>query len=140
MMDIFTIILLFLLTFFDPSSADAGPQLPGSEATAAVEEGPRLRVLPAGIDLDGRRILPLADGAVLPAVERDGRALMALLGPLQQARSRAGGALADAPTEEPVLVLEVDRAVPYAIVGDVLLTAGQAGWGRFRFVVARESR
>lgn len=140
MMDIFTIVLIFLLTFFDPSAAAAGPRLPGSEVSVPVDAGPRLGILPEGISLDGRRLLPLADGRLLPGAERDGRALVALLGPLRQARDRAGTDLAAAGDPGPALVLEVDRDVPYAVVGDVLLTAGQTGWDRFRFVVSHESR
>jgi len=128
MMDMFVIILLFLLVFFDP---DAQPdplfQLPASTATAPQSRGTSIRVKRDGIEVDGRHVLDLTAGELRGAA-RDGRRIVAVEGALAAARNSAAG-------EEAALRVECDKAVPWATLGDVLATAAAAGFDQYRLVV-----
>lgn len=129
MVDMFTMILTFLLNFVDPAMGDASPlSLPTARATASPSEGVQVEVSRDGIVVAGTRVAGLTpDGrAVDPAVERSGAVLVPVT-----------AALRGASTELP-LVLSCDRSVPFAVVGEVLQSARAAGFQRYRFVVDRE--
>lgn len=126
MLDMFTIILVFLLNFLDPDQdSSAGLSLP---ETAAVEAGrgeallvigrADVRVGPAG----AQQIVPLAADGSLDA-DRLARALEEL---------RSSFPEAGAP-----LVVAVDRGVTWAAASRTLGTASSAGFGDFRFVAVK---
>ncbi len=128
MMDMFTIILVFLLVFFDPEAQpDPEFQLPSSVATQEVAEGTTLRVKRDAVEVNGQAVLPLVDGDLGNAT-RDGRRVLAVQGALESARAQASGG------ELPLLV-ECDQAVPWSTLGDLLATAAGAGFQSYRFVV-----
>lgn len=127
MMDMFTIILVFLLVFFDPEAQpDPEFQLPSSVATQEVAEGTTLRVKRDAVEVNGQTVLPMVDGD-LGSATRDGRRVVAVHGALESARAQATGEL-------PLLV-ECDQAVPWSTLGDLLATASGAGFQSYRFVV-----
>lgn len=120
MMDMFTIILVFLLTFFDPSRGGADSvELPAVAATGKDAAGLRVEVRKDGVWLDDRRLLPLDGAGGLP---RD-----ADLGAVSDALRQHDGAEG--------LLVAVDKSVPYATVAGVLGAASAAGFDEYRFVV-----
>lgn len=130
-MDMFVIILVFLLTFFDPSMANESElTLPNSRAKAEVLPGGRVRVSRSALFVERERVASIENGVLSAAVARDGRKIV----PLHDALT-AAHRLGDRP-----LLVECDKSVPYSLVGDVLFTAGAAGWTQFRFVVVNDSQ
>lgn len=128
MMDMFTIILVFLLVFFDPEAQpDPEFQLPTSIATQEVAEGSTLRVKRDAVEVNGQAVIPLVDGD-LGSATRDGRRVVAVLGALEAARGQADG-------DAPPLLVECDQSVPWSTLGDLLATAASAGFPRYRLVV-----
>lgn len=120
MMDMFTIILVFLLTFFDPSQAASDTmELPAVPASGADDPGLRVDVRKDGVWLAGARVVALDGGGAL----LDGEGAAALGDALQNQGTTDG------------LVVAVDRAVPYATVAAVLSAASAAGFDEYRFVV-----
>ncbi len=128
MMDMFVIILLFLLMFFDPAATpDPEFRLPSSVVTTPVGEGLRVRLRRDAVEVAGRDVLALRDGLVLDATGRSGRRIEAVEGALAAARTQDNA-------EVPLLV-ECDESVPWSTLGDVLASAAAAGFEGYRFVV-----
>lgn len=131
MVDMFTMILTFLLNFVDPSMGDEGLlSLPTARATAAPLEGVTVTVTSADIRVAGAVVTPLVQGALPADVAREG----ALIVPLVDALRGPGG------SDEVPLVLECDRRAPFSLVGAVLQSARAAGFTHYRFVVDREAK
>jgi biopolymer transport protein ExbD len=119
MMDMFTILLIYLLYFFDPSNDPLkAVELPGSESKAGEIQGVVVTV--------GLEQIWLGDSE-LP-MERLGEALV-----LERNRNP------ELPPERPErLVLKCDRRVAYRRVEEILTVASQAGYKEYRFVVLNE--
>ena len=118
MMDMFTILLIYLLYFFDPSNDPARQvELPGSSAAAGEISGV---VVTVGVDR-------LWIGEVEQGEDGLGAALEAEL----TRAERPGG-------EGARLVLKCDRRVPYQRVEEILTVASQVGYTEYRFVVLNE--
>jgi biopolymer transport protein ExbD len=128
MMDMFTIILLFLLHFFDPSQEASALVLPHGRATEASPAGRTVHIEPRAVKVDGVPVFGLERGEIPSEVPREGRKIL----PLRDALSRAGV------PEGAVLRIEADRSAPFSVVGDVLYTAGDAGFQQYRFVVVHD--
>ncbi len=128
MLDMFTIIQVFLITILDPDAPTAND--PVNLAASSAEVGPArdgelaMTVLPGEVKVGQRRVAAPADGDA---------AVSAVADALRAARP-AG--LADDVT--PPLRVLVDRAVSWATLSPLLQAAEDAGYGDFRFVVVHE--
>jgi biopolymer transport protein ExbD len=138
MMDMFTIILVFLLNFLDPSTEVTGElSLPAARTEQVVDRGVRLTVTKERVLVEGQEVLQLDAGALPAGVARLGRRI----DPVFERLAAAAAALPKAPgsseqdASNAVLLVQCDRAVPFSVLGELLYTAGQAGYGQFRFVV-----
>ena len=124
MLDMFTIILVFLINFLDPDQdSTASIELPQTvQATKARGEAllviarDEVRVGPAG----AQRAFPTT--AVL-----DGDALDDALRALREGL----------PSDDPVLVVAVDKGVTWKAASDILGRASASGFGDFTFVAVR---
>ncbi len=131
MVDMYTIILTFLLNFVDPAMGEEGLlNLPTARATSAAAEGVVVQVTTEDIRVGGEVVARLEAGGrrVAAEVNREGMVIVPVADAL-----RAMSRVDDAP-----LVLECDRGVPFSLVGEVLQTARAAGFAHYRFVVDRE--
>ncbi len=125
MTDMFTLILAFLLTFYDPNLADAPTLLlPAVAVRSETKEGLRLEVRKEAVMLDGAVLLTLGGGSRLPA----GLAPGAILPGVQDALSARH-------TDDLDLLVACDKTVPYGVVASVLASASAAGFKDYRFVV-----
>jgi biopolymer transport protein ExbD len=125
MMDMFTIILVFLLTFFDPGQAETPVLvLPSVPASGGEKPGIRIEIRKNAVAIDGAEVLALdGNGGLTGGTELQGRVLVEVRQALE-GRDRDNG-----------LVVAIDRTVPYAVVADVLASANAAGFNDYRFVV-----
>ncbi len=125
MMDMFTIILVFLLTFFDPEQAETPVLvLPAVAASGAEKPGIRVEIRKNAVAIDGAEVLALdGSGGLVSGTELQGRVLVAVQQALEGREADKG------------LVVAIDRSVPYAVVADVLASANAAGFTEYRFVV-----
>ena len=136
MMDMFTLILLFLLVFFDPENqADSQLELPTAHAEAKAESGPRVRVARDRVSVDGREVGRLVGGELDQALPRQGSAVVPLVEALQAARAAApprpdGSA--------PALMVECDKQVAWSVLAPVLASAADAGFPKYRLLVLSE--
>jgi biopolymer transport protein ExbD len=143
MMDLMTIILVFLLESMsgDPMQLAPSPvlQLPISSATAAPRIAVSVVVTQQELVLEGIPLLRLSaatdpatggEVSVIPAEAKVGGRVEVLYDRLREELERGQ------PGE---LLVQCDRRLPYAVIRDVTWTAGQAGFSDFRFVVIKGS-
>lgn len=154
MMDMFTIILVFLLMSFATTDAQITPNpqlvLPSSAATDKVEVAVAVVVQRNQLLVDGMPILPLVGGSAagggaavrLPDSAVEGAVIPALLRALSE-KADAARALsqatqgADRYAFSGKLLLQIDKDIPFSVVRPILTTAGEAGFDDVRFVTYR---
>lgn len=123
MMDMFTILLIYLLYFFDPSNDPSQDlQLPNSTAQEAVEEQTALLLNPEAVMLGSRKI----------AAGDSPEDLRAIYEALQEQHDKVG-------SEANLLVVKCDKRILYERLDRVLREAARAGYTDFRFVVLNEA-
>lgn len=132
MVDMFTLVLLFLLMFYDPLYDGSSPvELPSGDVQAKAQGGPTITVTTENIVVNGKPVAAIRDGRLDSAVAMQGRAITALVASLSPLVPTGGA-------EAPAVSVECDRRVPWQVLGAVLESASQAGFPRYRFVVAGE--
>lgn len=155
MMDMFTIVLVFLLKSFSTEDITVTPssdlQLPNSTTTTPPRLAVNVVVTKTQILVDGVTLLPLTTAAdpanpqvplvVVPAAEKQGPLIPRLQERLQQ-KADAAKAIATASGRSDhefrgEVLLQCDKSLPFSVVSEVMYTAGQAQFADFRFVVYR---
>lgn len=153
MMDMFTIILVFLLKSYsteDISVAASGDlELPTSSTKKTPELAVNLVVSKSQIVVDGVPVMDLTrvpdednpgeDLLAVPDDEKNGQLINRLFDRLQEKADQAkalGEASGSSEHEfKGQILLQCDKTLPFAVLREVMYTAGQAQFGEFRFVV-----
>lgn len=156
MMDMMTIILVFLLKSYSTSDVSVAPsdmlQLPSSTAKKPPELAVNLVVARDKIVVDGVPVLNLTTipdednpGQYLAAVpedEKKGQSIDKLYQRLLD-KAEAAKALAEQTGSadhafKGRVLIQCDRELPFAVLREVMYTAGQAQFGEFKFVVYKQ--
>ncbi len=133
MVDMFTLVLLFLLVFYDPAyQGGSEVDLPVGASVITAQSGVTVRVAPDGISVAGNVVASLPGGGLDGSLVRDGQAIVALVEALSV--ELASTKVADS-EGDPVLIVECDKAVPWSVLGPVLESGSRAGFPRYRFLV-----
>jgi len=154
MMDMMTIILVFLLKNFSSqdisvkSSADL--QLPLSSALKAPKTAVNVVVSRVDVIVDGVKVMDLESTTdevtgqatvMVPEGELKGQLITTLyeklLDKAEQAKdigARAGGGEFDFKGQ---VLMQCDKRLPFSVIRQVMYTAGQAQFSEFRFVVIK---
>ena len=144
MMDMMTIILVFLLKSLSSSSTNI-PQgdnlrLPGSSVTTAPSSALQVMVSRANITVNGRFIAPLnQEGKIDPALKRGGGTGY-IINPLADNRREAIQVVRRTnPRNDNRLDIAIiaDLHTPSRTVYEVLYTCGQAGFNNFQLMVLK---
>ena len=147
MMDMMTILLVFLLKSYQAStlSVNMGANLtiPVSSTQLQPQENISITISLSDLSVNDRRVLPLAQGTIA-AEYKDGRKAEAFyVGAIYDALKREVDKQKyiaqynrDAPFTGRVNVV-ADRKVPYRTLMEVLYTAGQAELGEYKFMVLK---
>jgi biopolymer transport protein ExbD len=153
MMDMMTIILVFLLKSYSTSDVSITPsddlQLPTSSSQKAPELAVNLIVTRSQIVVDGVPVLNLTEapdeenpGTMLPVIpddEKRGQSITKLYDRLvekaQTAKDLGSQAASDDFDFKGRILLQDDRNMPFGVLREVMYTAGQAQFGEFKFVV-----
>jgi biopolymer transport protein ExbD len=123
MMDMFTILLIYLLYFFDPNNDPSQDlQLPSSSAQEVAEEQTALVLSSEWVMLGGRRLAPSGSPDELRAV-------------YEALKEQHDGAASDSN----LLVVKCDKRILYERLDSLLREAARAGYTDFRFVVLNEA-
>lgn len=145
MMDMMTIILVFLLKSFASTSTtitfDSNLQVPRSSTPLKPREAISLTVTKKVILLEGDGIAPITGGKVDPAVKRDGENgyyITPLVEVLEKhARKEKKVAELTGVPWEAQLMLIADQTTPYRLLTEVLYSCGQAGYANYRLLVLK---
>mgnify|MGYP006290521307 CR=1 FL=1 len=144
LMDAFTIILCFLLKSFgsDPvqirESEDL--KLPRTSSEQPLEDAVVIGISSKSIQVDDRKVADLRNGAVDESMKRDGQegllinplydALKEKVQHLKMVNARTGG------TFKGMALVVGHNETSYRLITEVLYTAGQAEFEKFKFVAA----
>ncbi len=153
MMDMMTIILLFLLKSYATTDVSIAASddllLPTSTASKAPELAVNLVVAKNQIVVDGVPVLNLTvipdddnPGVELPAIpddEKRGQNITKLYDRLLE-KAEAAKALGEQSGSTDFefkgrILLQVDKSMPFSVLREVMYTAGQAQFGEFKFIV-----
>lgn len=137
MMDILTVLLLFLLKSFvaegEVITPAPGVSLPESTSDTSPESSVVVAILDDRILLDGRQVAQVEAGAP------GGELLIPALAEQLDLSRRQGEAIAtrrgDAATYEPKLAIQGDRDIPFAVLQRVMYTCNHSGYGDIALVV-----
>jgi len=154
MMDMMTIILVFLLKSYQTENVSVAAsddlQIPISTAEKSPKLAVNVVVSRKDIVVDGEFVIDLeqtvddngAQTIEVPDDEKRGQ-LIAKLYDLMLAKAETAkdlGAKAGEDFEfKGEVLLQVDKRMPFSVVREVMFTAGQAQFGNFRFVVIKGS-
>ena len=145
MMDMMTIILVFLLKSFSSTTStitfDQNLQIPKSFTQLSPKLAVTVMVTKKVILVEGDAIAPVNAGRVDPAVKRDGENgyyITALVDILEKhARREKKVAEMTGQKFEGQLMLVADHTTPYRLLTEVLYSCGQAGFGNYRLLVLK---
>lgn len=136
MMDMMTILLLFLLKSYSTEGALVTPaedlEIPVSETTQSAKPSLEVKVSEKFISVHGKVVADVED-----ALAGEDMVIEGLLEVLEEAKQQSrllndavGG---DFASDD--LVIQGDRKIPYKLLTRVMYTSGQAGFSKQRFVV-----
>jgi biopolymer transport protein ExbD len=145
MMDMMTIILVFLLKSFSSTTAtitfDQNLQVPKSFTQLKPKLAVTVTVTKKVILVEGDAIAPVNAGRVDPAVKRDGENgyfITSLVDILEKhARREKKVAEMTGQKFEGQLMLVADQTTPYRLLTEVIYSCGQAGYGNYRLLVLK---
>jgi len=156
MMDLMTIILVFLLKSYSTSdvsiAASDDLQLPSSTSSKEPELAVNVVVSGKQIVVDGVQVLNLTtvpdeenpgkDLVAVPEDEKKGQLIPGLFDRLtEKAESAKAIAEASGSAEHEFkgrILLQCDKKLPFSVIREVMYTAGQAQFGEFKFVVYKQ--
>lgn len=140
LMDIMTIILVFLLKSYSTEDIQITPSddltLPASSSKKPPKLAVNAVVSKTGIMVDGVKVVDVMGSSVGEEYKR-GTMISPLFDSLKE-KADAAKAIADRSPANPFtgrILLQVDKDIPFALVREVMYTAGQAQFGEFKFVV-----
>ena len=148
MMDMMTILLVFLLKQFSVLAAAAslapGLQLPLSSAEQQRPPAVNVTITDNSILIEGDAVATVRSGAVDPSVKRDGANgfyITPLVTTLEKhaKRLKTLASLGAGPFDGTAMIM-VDKNTPYRLLTEVLYSAGQAEFSKYHLVVIKKSQ
>ncbi len=142
LMDILTIMLVFLLKSYatDPINITPGPDLDIPKSTSMLKPAATVMVTvsKSAIIVDNQPVLVIKDGKVEAAQKRggeDGYFIIPLNKVLVDAAEKKRRLASVNPTVkfEGICTLVMDKDTPYRLLTEVMYTAGQAEFSKFKF-------
>ncbi|MCB0308094.1 MAG: biopolymer transporter ExbD [Bdellovibrionales bacterium] len=148
MMDMFTIILVFLLFNFSPDEQDAvnipkDVSIPSSSSEELISEAVSVTVSQTSIMVDNKVVAKIRNGKHVQA-RLEGQKIVPLYNELLRHKrlnkfkspSKQKGKSQEEDSST-VILLQADKRVPFELLDKVLKSAGMAGFPKSRFVVLR---
>jgi biopolymer transport protein ExbD len=150
MMDMLTILLVYMMAIFATSSAAAVQEsselrIPYSTSKVEVAEALGVQISRSGIVVDGKPILELRNGIVDPSLKQGGSSgflitpLYKTLSEIRDRKKRTAARFANQPFAGDVQII-ADKRTPYRTLSEVIYTLGQTEFKNLRFVVNKKSQ
>jgi biopolymer transport protein ExbD len=149
MMDMLTILLVYMMALFATSSAAAIQQsselrIPYSTSQVEMSEALGLQISRSGVAVDGKPVLELRNGIVDPSLKQGGSSgflitpLYKTLSDIRDRKKRTAQKFANQPFVGNVQII-ADKRTPYRTLSEVIYTLGQTEFKNLRFVVNKKS-
>lgn len=145
MMDMMTIILVFLLKSFTSSAElvnmDENMMLPPSQTRLAAKQAVAITITKRVLMVEGDAVAPITNGRVDPQLKRDGdngyyiTPLVEML--TKVARREKKVAEVTGQKFDGELTIIADRNTPYRLLTEVLYSCGQAEYANYRLLVLK---
>ncbi len=150
MMDMLTILLVYMMAIFATSSAAAVQEsaelrIPYSTSKVEVAEALGVQISRSGIVVDGKPVLELRNGIVDPSLKQGGSSgflitpLYKTLGEIRDRKKRTAARFANQPFVGNVQII-ADKRTPYRTLSEVIYTLGQTEFKNLRFIVNKKSQ
>jgi hypothetical protein len=152
MMDMFTIILVYLLKSYAADPVQISPNsdtlLPQSTTQLNPQEAVQLAISPKVILLNDRKVATVRDGRVSQEYKKDNNPASMYIVPLYEALKAEGNkqkmfAKYNKSKAEMqfkgLLTIIADKRIPFRLLTEVLYTAGQAEYGAYKFAVIKQA-
>lgn len=145
MMDMMTIILVFLLKSFSSSAGaikfDEHLKLPPSTTQLAAREAIGITITKNVVLVEGDAVAPINQGKVDPTLKRDGENgyYITPLVEILEKYHRKEQKVAELTGQEfdSQLMVIADANTPYRLLTEILYSCGQAGYSNYRLVVLK---
>ena len=150
MMDMLTILLVYMMAIFATSSAAAVQEsselrIPYSTSKVEVAEALGVQISRSGIVVDGKPVLELRNGIVDPSLKQGGSSgflitpLYKTLSEIRDRKKRTAAKFANQPFVGDVQII-ADKRTPYRTLSEVIYTLGQTEFKNLRFIVNKKSQ
>ncbi len=150
MMDMLTILLVYMMAIFATSSAAAVQEsaelrIPYSTSQVEVSEALAVQISRSSIVVDGKPVLELRNGIVDPSLKQGGSSgflitpLYKTLSEIRDRKKRTAARFANQPFVGNVQVI-ADKRTPYRTLSEVIYTLGQTEFKNLRFVVNKKTQ
>jgi biopolymer transport protein ExbD len=145
MMDMMTIILVFLLKSFTSSTSiipqDANMSLAPSLTRMTVKQAVPVTITKRVVLVEGEAVAPINNGKIDPALKRDGENgyyITPLVDMLQRLsnKERKVAEMTGRPFDSELMIV-ADRNTPYRLLTEILYSCGQAGYANYRLLVLK---
>ena len=137
LLDMFTIILVFLMVSFQAEDKDfvlhAGISLPQSTAQNPFKTAVNMAVTDKAVFIEGREIYPLTGGKVKEDDVDSGK-----IEAVSQAVKQAWTTHKLEKSDEDIVVIQADKRIPYRTIHLVMRSAAHSGFYRFRLAIEKE--
>jgi biopolymer transport protein ExbD len=149
MMDMLTILLVYMMAIFATSSAAAVQEsselrIPYSTSQVEVSEALGIQISRSSVAVDGKPVLELRNGIVDPSLKQGGSSgflitpLYKTLSAIRDRKKRTAQKFANQPFVGDVQII-ADKRTPYRTLSEVIYTLGQTEFKNLRFVVNKKS-
>ena len=150
MMDMLTILLVYMMAIFATSSAAAVQEsselrIPYSTSKVEVSEALGVQISRSSVVVDGKPVLELRNGIVDPSLKQGGSSgflitpLYKTLGEIRDRKKRTAQRFANQPFVGDVQII-ADKRTPYRTLSEVIYTLGQTEFKNLRFVVNKKNQ
>jgi biopolymer transport protein ExbD len=150
MMDMLTILLVYMMAIFATSSAAAVQEsselrIPYSTSQVEVAEALGVQISRSGVVVDGKPVLELRNGIVDPSLKQGGSSgflitpLYKTLSEIRDRKKRTAARFANQPFVGNVQII-ADKRTPYRTLSEVIYTLGQTEFKNLRFIVNKKNK
>ena len=149
MMDMLTILLVYMMAMFATSSAAAVQEsselrIPYSTSKVELSDALSLQISRSEVVVDGKSILELRNGIIDPSLKQGGSSgfliipLYKKLSDIRDRKKRTAQRYTNQPFVGDVQII-ADKRTPYRTLSEVIYTLGQTEFKNLRFVVNKKT-
>lgn len=147
LMDIFVNVLIYLLMSYSSSPVDVAQtderKLPGSTSQLPIENTTSIGVTTRAILVDRKKICDVRDGTVDAQLKKDQQASSYLILPLLESlkdaanRQKKLAKFNAAVKFKGIVTIVADHRMTFRLLSEIMYTAGQAEFGKFKFAIIK---